>query len=175
MECIIRKPDGSTVQMTDKVLLLQLESGRVGRDWPARVDGTEAWTSAAEILGQTLTEEEKESAASLAAMRSAASPRSPRRTSNITRAFYVSLFAFIGAVMFRIIAVNDSSALAWRRPAPSSGGGVSGYYARLESLNRQANVEAVRDMSLGAVTVTGTVCLLLFVLSRRRTSEQASP
>lgn len=50
MECILKKPDGSTVQMTDKLLRLEVEAGTVGRTWAARADVADHWESVESLL-----------------------------------------------------------------------------------------------------------------------------
>lgn len=50
-ECIVIKPDGSILQMTDRQLRDQVEAGSVERTWAAKVDGTDDWKSIESLLG----------------------------------------------------------------------------------------------------------------------------
>lgn len=56
MECIIRRKDGSTVQMSDKVLRHQVEAGVVETDWAAKADGSNDWLTVAALLNMPGTE-----------------------------------------------------------------------------------------------------------------------
>lgn len=51
MECIIKKSDGSTIQMTDTLLRHQVAAGAVGRTWAARPDSANDWSTVEAILG----------------------------------------------------------------------------------------------------------------------------
>ena len=50
MEYIIKKINGSTVQMSGSVLRHQVEAGVVGREWPAKAEGSDDWSTVDAIL-----------------------------------------------------------------------------------------------------------------------------
>lgn len=56
MECIIKKPDGSTIQMTDNLLRHQVATGAVGKAWAAKADGEDDWSTVESLLGHAMND-----------------------------------------------------------------------------------------------------------------------